>query len=209
MRIISHRGYWKSVEEKNTEAAFERSFASGYGTETDLRDLDGSLVISHDPAHAGCMTAERMFEIHAAHDSRLPLALNVKADGLQDMVVALIERFRPSEAYVFDMSVPDTLQWIRRGVPVYVRHSDVETSPVLYEDAVGVWLDAFHSDWWTVDVIKRHVDAGKRVCLVSPDLHRRPHAAVWEALASDTFIRDSDRVTLCTDFPDDAKESFS
>ena len=48
MEIISHRGYWKSVKEKNTEIAFSRSFALNYGTETDLRDCLGKLVISHD-----------------------------------------------------------------------------------------------------------------------------------------------------------------
>ena len=48
MRIISHRGYWNTPAEKNTIHAFQRSFALGFGTETDIRDLKGELVISHD-----------------------------------------------------------------------------------------------------------------------------------------------------------------
>ena len=48
MEILSHRGYWKTVTEKNTIIAFKRSFNLGFGTETDIRDLNGNLVISHD-----------------------------------------------------------------------------------------------------------------------------------------------------------------
>ena len=38
MEIISHRGYWKNVEEKNSSKAFKNSFDLNFGTETDLRD---------------------------------------------------------------------------------------------------------------------------------------------------------------------------
>ena len=48
MIILSHRGYWKLEEERNRAAAFQRSFDLGYGTETDIRDIQGKLVISHD-----------------------------------------------------------------------------------------------------------------------------------------------------------------
>lgn len=41
MQILSHRGYWKSMEEKNSIIAFDRSFFSLYGLETDLRDMGG------------------------------------------------------------------------------------------------------------------------------------------------------------------------
>jgi nucleoside-diphosphate-sugar epimerase len=48
MNIISHRGFWLKDEEKNTIQAFERSFEFGFGTETDIRDYKGELVISYD-----------------------------------------------------------------------------------------------------------------------------------------------------------------
>ncbi len=38
MQILSHRGYWKSIKEKNSFIAFERSFLAMHGVETDLRD---------------------------------------------------------------------------------------------------------------------------------------------------------------------------
>ena len=48
MQIISHRGFWKSKNEQNTIISFQRSFENGFGIETDIRDLNGKLVISHD-----------------------------------------------------------------------------------------------------------------------------------------------------------------
>ncbi|ENY6720776.1 hypothetical protein ACFZWW_001731 [Campylobacter jejuni] len=43
MKILSHCGYWKNKQEKNSIAAFDRSFISLYGLETDLRDIGGGV----------------------------------------------------------------------------------------------------------------------------------------------------------------------
>ena len=207
MKILSHRGYWKTLEEKNSPLAFERSFGLGFGTETDLRDFGGRLVVSHDPPSHGALAAEDMLAIHKRHDRSLPLALNIKADGLQRLVADAVERFDLEDAFVFDMSIPDTLQWLKTGVPVFTRHSDVEDTPALYDQASGIWLDSFHSDWWTTAHIRSHLEARKRVCIVSPDLHRREHRRLWDRLAG-TDVSMSGEVMLCTDFPEEALESF-
>jgi hypothetical protein len=209
MKVLSHRGYWKTPSEKNSPEAFRRSFGMGFGTELDLRDLAGEVVVSHDPPAAGALTAEDMLAIHAEHGRSLTLALNVKADGLQGPVAALLRRFEVRDAFVFDMSVPDALHWLRAGVPLFTRHSDVEQSPVLYEEAAGVWLDGFRSDWWGADVVRRHLLAGKRVCIVSPELHGRAHAHVWRMLADADLQGWGDRVMLCTDHPEEARGVFS
>ena len=46
IKILAHRGFWKEETEKNTKIAFERAFNSGFGIETDLRDIKGEIVIS-------------------------------------------------------------------------------------------------------------------------------------------------------------------
>ena len=38
MKIISHRGYWKTKPEQNSIEALTYSFDSGFGVETDIRD---------------------------------------------------------------------------------------------------------------------------------------------------------------------------
>lgn len=212
MRIISHRGYWRSRAEQNRLIAFERSLDLGFGIETDLRDSNCVVVISHDPppsAPNAAMDLDAFLALCAGRGPGLMLALNIKADGLQTAVREALDRHGAlGNAFVFDMSVPDTLGYLAAGVPVYVRHSDVEPEPVLYDRAAGVWLDQFHSDWIGPDAIARHLDAGKDVCLVSPELHRRDHRAQWERLAAAPTVTGHDRFVLCTDFPEDAREFF-
>ncbi len=207
MITISHRGYWKTAEEKNTAIAFERSFELGFGTETDLRDLGGQLVVSHDPPPPGAMPADDMFSQVAAYDPHLNMALNIKADGLQRLVCDAVARHGLTGCFVFDMAVPDAVQWLKTDIAVYTRHSDVEEVPALYDQAAGVWLDAFQSDWWDMTVIAAHLDAGKRVAVVSPELHGRSHTAVW-TMMRDSSISQSDDIILCTDIPETAKEFF-
>ena len=90
MIILSHRGYWKTAEEKNTLKAFERSFSMGFGTETDIRDYECELVISHDIADEKSIKLEDFFRIYDDFNKSLPLALNIKADGLQLKLKSLL-----------------------------------------------------------------------------------------------------------------------
>lgn len=207
MEILSHRGHWLTKAERNAPVALARSFEGGFGTETDLRDLAGALVVAHDPPLPGALAAEELFALHARLGPGLPLALNVKADGLQAMTVALLERFAVRDAFVFDMSIPDTIQWLKTPVPVFVRHSDVEPEPPLLDRAAGIWLDGFAADWWAPATILRHLEAGRRVCLVSPELHGRPHLPVWEILAM-RGLDATEGLMLCTDHPTDARRFF-
>ena len=47
--ILAHRGFWTEPAEKNSREALERAFREGFGIETDIRDRNGALVVSHDP----------------------------------------------------------------------------------------------------------------------------------------------------------------
>ena len=205
MIVISHRGYWHEAKEKNTETAFRRSFDLGFGTETDVRDCAGKLVISHDMPQGGEMTLENFLDMLAKRP--LPLALNVKADGMAKKIIEILKRYQPIDAFVFDMSVPDLLQQLKEGMPAFTRTSEYEREPSCYEQAAGVWLDAFHSIWYDFDAIKRILDDGKRVCLVSPELHGRPSEQLWDMLRAGG-VQKYDRLLLCTDVPEKAVAYF-
>lgn len=207
MVILSHRGYWREVGEKNVNEAFRRSFSLGFGTETDIRDLDGRLVISHDPPSLNAMGLDFFLQIHSDLRADLPLALNIKADGLQMLLKKSIERFRVRDYFVFDMSVPDLIGYCAAGIPFFTRVSEYEREPVLLAEAAGVWLDAFAADWYTDTTVRSFLAAAKRVCIVSPELHRRPHLTLWSRLKE--LDRDSSgRLMLCTDFPEEARSFF-
>lgn len=210
MRILSHRGYWKVPSEKNTRTAFERSFALGFGTETDFRDYRGGLFIAHDPPMAEpSVSANQFFAMLAASAPEVPVAINIKADGLQRMLKEALEVHGIADYFLFDMSVPDALQSVKAGLRIFTRQSDVEPEPQLYAQAHGVWMDAFQDDSWITDeAVRRHLDAGKSVCLVSPELHGRDHCAFWERLLVDSLINHPN-LMICTDIPEQAREFCS
>jgi glycerophosphoryl diester phosphodiesterase len=205
VQIISHRGFWLSPDERNTGDAFARSFDSGFGAEIDVRDLAGELVISHDPPLAGALTLAAVLEAHA--DAGFPgeLAINVKADGLcAPLQAALADTPRWT---AFDMSVPDAVQYVRAGAPILTRQSEHEPAPSLYAQSVGVWLDAFDGEWFTEELVREHLEAGKRVCLVSPELHGRSHTAAWRRWG-EWDVRDHPGLAICTDHPLKAEEAL-
>lgn len=205
MKILSHRGYWKVPEEKNTPAAFGRSFRLGFGTETDIRDLAGSLVVSHDPPNHSALGFLELLTLPDAPAPEHTLALNIKADGLA-YKVAQTMKGRGLDWFVFDMSIPDTRHHLNAGNPVFVRASEVETSPPWLDQAAGVWLDAFEGIWYDASYIASHLDSGRRVCVVSPELHGRPHVPLWKMLSGS--LQDRDGLLICTDYPEDAMTFF-
>ena len=209
MDIISHRGYWKAEEEKNKQISFERSFKLGFGTETDIRDYMGELVISHDIPNKDCMSIDDFFKIYKAHSNPdLILALNIKSDGLQLKLKEKLIEFGIEKYFVFDMSIPDTLGYIKNNVKSFSRHSEFETIPAFFNECQGIWLDAFETRWYDAKVLSNHIQKGKNVAIVSSELHKRNHLELWEYLKINKFHR-LDNIILCTDFPEQATEFFN
>ena len=204
MIILSHRGYWKHPGEKNTRQSFVRSFDMGYGTETDVRDCAGKLVISHDMPCGTEMLFEEVLQIMDGRN--LPLAIKIKADGLGESIGALLDKYNHTNVFTFDMSIPDMVVQLRLGLPVFTGYSDILPTPVLLEKSHGVWLDCFNSDWYDAHLVDELIEKGKKVCVVSADLHKRSVSAQWNTLKK--CKPHSDCLMLCTDTPEAATEFF-
>jgi hypothetical protein len=208
MEIISHRGYWKSENEKNLPIAFCRSFEMGFGTETDLRDFSEVIVISHDIPNYHSLNFNAFLEIYKQKGEPTTLALNVKSDGLHKLIKSSLDQYNISNYFVFDMSVPDTIGYINEGLKFFTRQSEYEPSPSFYEKSEGVWLDSFHDIWYTEELILEHLNNNKKVAIVSPELHKRDYKEFWEVLKSSNIYKLTG-VILCTDFPEVAREYFN
>jgi glycerophosphoryl diester phosphodiesterase len=206
--VLAHRGYWRALSERNSLAAFRRAFDSGYGAEIDVRDLDGELVVSHDPPARGALAFADVVSALIASGGGGVLAVNVKADGLQARLAEALAGLDHARWFAFDMSVPDTLGYLRAGLPTFTRHSDVEPDPVLLANASGVWLDDFGGGWLGEEHVAAHLAAGKRVAVVSPELHGRDHQAAWAHWRS-WQVWSQPGVSLCTDHPVEAQEVFA
>ena len=216
MIILAHRGSWRSPGEKNTGEAFRRAFEAGHGIETDVRDLDGDLVVSHDPPRRGAMSWDQLLDLYVDCGAPGALAINIKADGLAQSVNGSLEdRNLAAKGFVFDMSVPDMRAYLGGPVAVYTRFSDIEPTPALYEQAQGVWIDHFSDGWASSRRALDDLAMGKAVAMVSPELHGKPHADAWNAWdrdfrqAADGGASGFERLMICTDRPDEAKERFS
>ena len=205
MEIISHRGFWLTPDEKNTEIAFQRSFESGFGTETDVRDSLGELVISHDPALGGEMPFHEFIKL--ASRSHSTLALNVKSDGISRQIIETLSEMKYENYFVFDMSGPEYLTYRRAGHPTFTRISEFENPDLEKVSPAGVWLDAFESDDWRLDWLIQNNLPNLRIAIVSPELHSREHLEFW-SLLKQLEIHLRQNVVLCTDFPEDAKQYF-
>lgn len=207
IKILAHRGLWSEIKEQNTIIAFKNALEKGFGIETDLRDYNGKVVVSHDIPNSDCITAERFFELSAKYPD-CELALNVKSDGLQDQVSK--HRILNSH-FFFDMSVPDSLGYVRKKLEIYTRYSDIEPTPSFYSESTGIWLDQFYSKDLELTELERFLLDGKRVALVSPELHKFEKTMYWEQLKEFIYLNQdlSNNLSLCTDFPEEAEDFFN
>lgn len=206
MKLLCHRGIWTEVHQKNTHAALCAAFEQGLGIETDIRDCNGRLVVSHDmPLSETAGDLDTLLSHYQRCECGAPLALNVKADGLQSALLAKLQTYQVRNYFVFDMSVPDALGYRRLNMPFAARLSEYEPPGILHDQASHVWLDAFEGEWYSMALIQSLLEQGKHVAVVSPELHRRAHADFWAALKPFSV---SDRLYLCTDLVAPAMEVF-
>lgn len=207
IKIIAHRGMWFQPSEKNTFPAFERALQNGFGIETDFRDCNGELVISHDPAGPNAIKAKDFFDLCNRYPNSDPHAINIKSDGLQSLLAPYLNSWSPQQYFVFDMSVPDSLGYLRLSMNTFTRVSEYETFQDFGGKASGIWLDCFHDQWYGASQINQFLSLGNAVAIVSPELHGRDHLPLWGMMKS-LYTPDMP-IMLCTDLPLEAKKYFS
>lgn len=209
MKIISHRGFWLHPSEKNTLIAFERALTSGFGIETDFRDHQGHLVIAHDLPVDNVIYADDLTNLFSKFNFDGLMALNIKADGLQNLMQDFIISSQLDNYFVFDMAVPDMRLYLNKKIKTYARLSEYELTPSFLDASDGVWLDNFESDiWYGLHDIQGLVNKNKKIAIVSPELHGRPHMDFWSFLERGVGHM-GDVIAICTDYPLDAERFFN
>ncbi|WP_318498342.1 PI-PLC domain-containing protein [Photobacterium leiognathi] len=208
MEIIAHRGYWIDKAEKNTFTAFKRAIDNNFGIETDLRDYDGEIVISHDIPTQNNRTLDDFLNL-VSENKEIILALNIKSDGLQDLLLRN-DAIKEIRHFYFDMSIPDCLIFSKKNMTYFSRVSDIEPTALLYLESDGVWLDNFTDDELDLVELDKVLSDGKKVALVSPELHGYCYESYWAKLKQYVLERKSSKnILICTDFPMQAKDYFN
>ena len=211
MEIIAHRGLWKIPEEKNTLKSLYLALEKGYGVETDVRDLNGKLVISHDmPIAESAIFLEDFLSYYSINGFASTLALNIKSDGLQVKLKQMLAEYAVEKYFVFDMSIPDTYGYLDERMITFIRRSEVESYCNLASCAQGIWLDELRGPWVSKKILLEILEQEKNLCIVSAELHKRDHADQWDLIQSVLeTLQLPEGFMICTDMPNEAKGYFN
>lgn len=191
MEIIVHRR--NRVEElRDTPAHF--------GVEVDIRSHDDTLIIHHDPFAPG-----EPFECWIAEYRHGTLILNVKEEGLEERVLAIMAEHKIERFFFLDQSFPFLLRTARRGERrCAVRISEYETVETALSLAPLIdwtWLDCFTRFPLDRDQSVTLAASGLKTCVVSPELHGRSVEEIAEMRSIlETIGMSPDAV--CTKRPD-------
>ena len=163
MKIIFHR--------RNTVSELLAT-DSKYGMEVDISSEGDRLIIHHDPYVAG-----ESFDEWIDAYRHGTLILNVKEEGLEARLIALMQSKGITDYFFLDQSFPFLVKWSNAGEHrCAVRVSEfesIETALTLAGKIDWVWVDCFtHFPLREQDVI-RLKDAGFKLCFVSPELQGR------------------------------------
>lgn len=208
MNIIAHRGYWNNINEQNSLEAFERSLSLDFGIEVDIRDYRSELVISHDLPNENSPKLSQLLDIYSKKENKPLIALNVKSDGLQHNLKMKLDKYKINNYFIFDASVPDAINFIKLKMKTFTRQSEYESTPAFYKLAEGVWLDEFYSSWIDEETLNFHHKNGKKICIVSPELHKRDRDVGWKKYKKIIFKNPRISFSLCTDYPFEARNYF-
>jgi len=211
VKIISHRGFWRNKKQMNYKEAFSNAIRNNYGIETDLRDFCGEVVISHDiPTGKEILTFDEFIynckKDCNKYNSDITLALNIKSDVLQNEISKVLKKYHIDNYFLFDMSIPDSINYLLLNLNVFYRMSEYEIISNYDENIQGVWLDQFKSNWYNKNTIDEIQDKWDKICIVSPELHGRPFLDCWSMLKK---FKNKKKIMICTDFPDKAEEFFN
>jgi hypothetical protein len=170
------------------------------GVEVDVRSGGGRLFLHHDPFAEG-----EDFEAWLDHYRHGTLILNVKEEGLEARLLALMAERGIDRFFLLDQSFPFLIGTARQGE----RRSAVRVSE--YEAIETALRVAPLIDWAWIDCFSRFPldragaarlgEAGLRLCLVSPELQGRAVEEIG-ALRSILEERAIAADAVCTKRPD-------
>ncbi len=192
MKLIAHR--------RNTLELLS-STPVNYGIEVDIRSQGHRLVIHHDPFAEG-----EDFETWADAYRHGTLILNVKEEGLEARLIEAMRQRGIEDFFFLDQSFPFLVKWSQMGERrCAVRVSEYETIDTALQLAGSVdwvWVDCFSRFPLDLDSAQLLVDAGFRLCIVSPELQGRDAEIEIPALQRLMVERGVAPDAVCTKRPD-------
>ena len=190
MLIIQHRR--NSIKLlKNTDIRF--------GVEIDIRSWKDKLIINHDPFKRGIELVKWL----KFYNHRI-LVLNIKEEGLEKEVIKLMKKFKISNFFFLDQSMPSLIKTFKSGESrSSIRVSDYEIleNVLNFKGKIDwVWIDIFESIPLKKSDFKTLNKLGFKTCLVSPELQGHGESMlkiVQDFLKKENIYLDA----VCTKYP--------
>lgn len=160
--------------------------SKAYGVEIDVRSYGGKLVVDHEPFVAAVSLEDWLAEY--AHKF---LIVNIKEEGLEEVIQKQLDFFGVKDWAFLDQSFPFLVKFLRLGqTRTMVRISEYEnisTAVGLFLRPDWVWLDSFLGQWYCAQDLERISEFGYRIMVVSPELQARSLEAEIEGIVA-TFV---------------------
>lgn len=187
------------VHRRNT-AALLADTPRGFGVEMDVRSQGSRLIVNHDPFGQG-----EDFETWLGCYAHGTLILNVKEEGLEDRLLALMAAAGIERFFFLDQSFPFLVRTARAGerrCAVRVSEYEAPASALSLAGLVDwVWLDSFSGALPKREDLRALADAGFRICVVSPELQGRDAAAEVPRMRAHFDAADFALAAVCTKVP--------
>ena len=182
-----------------------KKIPSAFGIEVDVRYHENHLILHHDPFNHHTKKNIKLTDLLKNWNNKGPLVLNLKSEGIEDICIEEIRKYKIKNWFFLDMSMPYFIKYsedaynkkIKNFSPdnLAVRFSDKE--PIEYalsfqNKATWVWVDYFKEfplNMKNYLLLKRK---NFKICLVSPEIQKNP------------ILKETELVKICSHFIIDA-----
>jgi hypothetical protein len=166
-----------------------------FGIELDIRDdLDGTLILSHDP-----FTNGENFENFLQYYQHAFIILNIKSELVELKCLELMERFNIVDYFFLDSSFPMIylLNKEYKNNKIACRFSEFEPLDHFIqckEMYSYLWVDCFTKFPLTREIYDKIKKGNTKICLVSPELQKQPNKILEYKIIFETFKIVSDMI---------------
>tara|TARA_B100001540_G_C15773321_1_gene627442 strand:- start:446 stop:1048 length:603 start_codon:yes stop_codon:yes gene_type:complete len=149
-----------------------KEIPSNFGIEIDLSIYKNKIVIKHDPFGKG-----EAFEKFIHYFNHRFIILNVKCEGLEKKIISILKKKNIKNFFFLDSSFPFIFKLSKFLTKKFaIRISDYEsinTAFLMKNKIKWLWVDCFQQYKLTIPQIKKLKYYKFKICLVSPELHKR------------------------------------
>ena len=141
-----------------------------FGVETDLRSENKKIYLHHDPFKKG-----ESFEKWIKYYKHKILILNVKEEGLENMVIKILKKNKIKNFFFHDQTFSTLLKnMFKTRVSIrFSEYEDLKRKNYLFKKIRWLWLDNFNQ----IELSKKFYNYLKnkkvKICMVSPELVKK------------------------------------